>query len=108
MIGGAAMPAKLKRVHRAVLDGVAFTEDMRAVVELAPPPRLRPERVLGLPAGGQSGNDVAQKVSYNEIALRLEFGEFLLRSACSARVVYVPFSSSPSYTLYGALGRRHR
>jgi len=26
------MPAELQRVHRAVLDGVAITEDMRAVL----------------------------------------------------------------------------
>ena len=38
------MPAELQRVHRAVLDGTAITEDMRAVVE-----RRWPELVAKLP-----------------------------------------------------------
>ena len=38
------MPAELQRVHRAVVDGVAITEDMRAVVE-----RRWPELVAKLP-----------------------------------------------------------
>ena len=45
VIGGRlVMPAELQRVHRAVLDGVAITEDMRAVVE-----RRWPELVAKLP-----------------------------------------------------------
>ena len=31
--GRLVMPAELQRVHRAVLEGIAITEDMRAVVE---------------------------------------------------------------------------
>ena len=42
--GRLVMPAELQRVHRAVLDGVAITEDMRAVVE-----RRWPELVAKLP-----------------------------------------------------------
>ena len=38
------MPAELQRVHRAVLDWTAITEDMRAVVE-----RRWPELVAKLP-----------------------------------------------------------
>ena len=42
--GRLVMPAELQRVHRAVLDGAAITEDMRAVVE-----RRWPELVAKLP-----------------------------------------------------------
>ena len=41
MGGRLVMPAELQRVHRAVLDGVAITEDMRAVVER----RCTPSRI---------------------------------------------------------------
>jgi hypothetical protein len=45
VIGGRlVMPAELQRIHRAVLDGAAITEDMRAVVE-----RRWPELVAKLP-----------------------------------------------------------
>ena len=44
MDGRLVMPAELQRVHRAVLDGVGITEDMRAVVE-----RRWPELVAKLP-----------------------------------------------------------
>jgi len=44
MGGRLVMPAELQRVHRAVLDGTAITEDMRAVVE-----RRWPELVAKLP-----------------------------------------------------------
>ena len=44
MGGRLVMPAELQRVHRAVLDGVGITEDMRAVVE-----RRWPELVAKLP-----------------------------------------------------------
>ena len=45
MGGRLVMPAELQRVHRAVLDGVEITEEMRAVVE-----RRWPELVAKLPA----------------------------------------------------------
>jgi hypothetical protein len=38
------MPAELQRVHRAVLDGVGITEDMRAVAQ-----KRWPELVAKLP-----------------------------------------------------------
>ena len=44
MAGRLVMPAELQRVHRAVLDGVAITEDVRAVVE-----KRWPELVAKLP-----------------------------------------------------------
>ena len=44
MDGRLVMPAELQRVHRAVLDGVGITEDMRAVVQ-----RRWPELVAKLP-----------------------------------------------------------
>ena len=44
MGGRLVMPAELQRVHRAVLDGVEITEEMRAVVE-----RRWPELVARLP-----------------------------------------------------------
>ena len=44
MGGRLVMPAESQRVHRAVLDGVAITDDMRAVVE-----RRWPELVAMLP-----------------------------------------------------------
>ena len=44
MEGRLVMPAELQRIHRAVLDGVGITEDMRAVVQ-----RRWPELVAKLP-----------------------------------------------------------
>jgi hypothetical protein len=42
--GRLVMPAELQRVHRAVLDGVGITEDMRRIVE-----KRWPELVAKLP-----------------------------------------------------------
>jgi hypothetical protein len=44
MGGRLVMPAELQRIHRAVLDGVGITEDMRAVVQ-----RRWPDLVTTLP-----------------------------------------------------------